>query len=478
MKIHFHAIRIIVVLVLSCIGLHAQSTDSLLFQNYATGFDNYAVRDRYEASNALRIPIGLVTINNQKYVGARVQPEFKFGKMGVGMDIPMIFGQTNKSLRQDEYKGGNRLFRYIRFGVRKQDKYFLRIGDLSGEFLGHGALLNNYTNSPSFEQRKTGAIFDIRPIDFIGIEGITSNLFGQGMTSLRAYTRPLTTTNIKFLKDVEAGFTYLNDKDAQNDSTQFVRSGLRATGLDLGLTLAKNSTMQLSLYGQYNTLSKVNSDTLTKKLASLAKIDPNNASFIQNYTTGTGLAVGTRLRLQAIANKLNFDIRLERLSNSDYYLPQFFNGVYEINKDKQILRLSQARRQGGTFGSLAAVITNKVRVSGGLLAPDQIGTNSPGFIRLDADAFDVIGGLTLSGRYLKGNLASFEDAFVLDQRALLATQAMYRFGIFMVGADYRWTFTPYTDAKGKESVKATEYFMPYAGLYVNFDKKKKGNWLN
>jgi hypothetical protein len=119
-----------------------------------------------------------------------------------------------------------------------------------------------------------------------------------------------------------------------------------------------------------------------------------------------------------------------------------------------------------------------VRVSGGLLAPDQIGTNSPGFIRLDADAFDVIGGLTLSGRYLKGNLASFEDAFVLDQRALLATQAMYRFGIFMVGADYRWTFTPYTDAKGKESVKATEYFMPYAGLYVNFDKKKKGNWLN
>jgi hypothetical protein len=473
MKKNIHALCAILMLALA--QLQAQNIDSLFFQNSSVGFDNYALRDRYAASNALRIPMGVITIDNQQYVGARVQPEFKLGKIGVGMDIPVIFGKSNKAIRQNEYQGGNRLFRYIRFGVRKQDKYFVRIGDLSGEYVGYGALLNNYTNSPSFERRKTGAIFDIRPFDFIGLEGLTSNLFGQGMTSLRAYTRPLTTTNIKFLKDIEAGFTYLNDKDAQNDSTQFVRSGMRATALDMGLTLSQNSNMQWSIYGQYNTLGKVLSDTLNKKLASLAKIDPLNGDFTKNYTNGSGLALGTRLKILSITHQIGFDVRFERLSNSDYYLPQFFSGIYEINKDKQILRLSQARKQGGTFGALATTFKNKVRVSGGLLVPDQISNNSPAFVRLDADALNIIGGLTLSGHYLKGNLSSLNDAFVLDQRALLAAQAMYKFGIFMVGADYRWTFTPYTNEKGKDAIKATAYFMPYAGLYVNFDKKKTSN---
>jgi hypothetical protein len=476
MKKNIYILCACMVLFISLARVQAQNTDSLFFQNSSVGFDNYALRDRYAASNALRIPMGLITINNQQYVGARVQPEFKLGKIGVGMDIPVLFGKTNQALRQNEYQGGNRLFRYIRFGVRKQDKYFVRIGDLTGEYVGYGALLNNYTNSPSFERRKTGAIFDIRPFEFIGLEGLTSNLFGQGMTSLRAYTRPLTTTNIKFLKDIEAGFTYLNDKDAQNDSTQFVRSGMRATALDLGLTLSQSSKMQWSIYGQYNTLSKVVSDTLNRKLASLAKFDPTSGDFIKNYANGSGLALGTRLKMVAIANQLGFDVRFERLSNSDYYLPQFFSGIYEINKDKQILRLSQARRQGGTFGSLAATFINKVRISGGLLVPDQISINSPAFVRLDADAINIIGGLTLSGHYMKGNLSSLNDAFALDQRSLLATQAMYKFGIFMVGADYRWTFTPYTNEKGKDAIKATEYFMPYAGLYVNFDKKRSSSF--
>ncbi|MEO9871671.1 hypothetical protein [Ekhidna sp.] len=405
-------------------------------------------------------------IDGKDYVGLVLSPEFKLGKVGVGLNVPILYGLDDKSIRTEIFEDGvgvARLFRYIRYGAQKKDPVYVKAGEISGLMLGYGGLMNNYTNSTSYEKRKVGIHADFNYDRFVGLELLYSDLNPQSFNlfGARPYIRPLSAFPLKIINTLEVGASYIVDKDQTDiitsDSTSttytFTKSGAKGLGIDMGLTLLSSPFIQIDMFASYSRLN-IESDTLTQ----LA-----NAFGENDFKTGSGVSVGMNFRMHFIADVFSTDIRIERLNNSDHYIPQFFNATYEINKDARIASLITTEGKNGIYGSLRGHVLKKVSLGGSLMIPDDISVASPAFVELSADMERLADKFSFHGNYVKGDLDDLGDAFSFDERSLAKMRFIYHMNKFLAtGVDYYWLFTP--TAEGE--FQATKYVMPYFGVSI------------
>lgn len=415
-------------------------------------------------------------IDDQYYAGLVLNPEFKIGKVGVGLNVPVLYGLEDKSIRTEIFKDGvgpARLITYIRYGVQKRDPVYVKVGQLNNTMIGFGGLINNYTNTTSFEKRKVGLHYDFNIKGLAGIDGLYSDFSPESLNLLavRPYIRPLAWTGIPVAKTIEFGATFIKDRDQTalgiSDSTytySFTKDGIGAFGLDAGLTLLRVPFIQIDLFASYSKLD-VSSPALTDVLETsfLANNEPSAMS--DGFQNGTGASVGMNFRFHFIADVISTDVRIERLSYSDHYMPQLFDATYEMNKDARLLTLGGAEKMSGIYGSLSGHILQKVRIGGSLMLPDEISETSPATVRVSADIERLADKFTLNASYIKGNLITLEDAFVFDERSLAKIRFVYHLNKFLVaGVDYYWAFTPTADG----SYEATKYISPYVGVSIAF----------
>lgn len=408
-------------------------------------------------------------IGDEGFVGMVLSPEFTIGKIGLGLNVPILYGLDSKSVRTEMFQDGvgvARLIRYIRYGVQKQDPVYVKVGQLQGTMIGFGGLVNNYTNSTSYEKRKVGLHYDINYKGFAGIEGMYSdfNPESQNLLVVRPYVRPLAFTSIPVVKTLEFGATFVSDKDQTSiptsDSTStsyaFTRDGVKAFGIDMGLTVVKVPFIQIDVFGNYSSLN-IQNDSL--QLAAQAILGDNS------FETGSGISFGANFRLHFIADVFSTDIRIERLRYTDHYLPQFFDGNYEIGKDARIFSLVGIEKKSGIYGSLTGHVLQKVRLGGSLLIPDDISETAPAVVQINADMTRLANKFSLHGSYIKGNLTDLGDAFKFDERSLAKLRFIYHMNKFLAtGVDYYWAFSPVGDG----SYQATKYVMPYFGVSIDF----------
>lgn len=408
-----------------------------------------------DSISSIKASFGLTQIGGENYVGLRLQPEFRISKFGFGFDIPVQFNIDTKKFREEEFKGGievARLIRYFSFGKKKADPIYVRAGDLSGVSLGYGTLINNYSNSPSFEFRKFGLNVDLNYKGLVGVEGLYSDINGVNVLGVRPYVRPLRTTFIPIVRSLEFGASFVTDKGQNVDSTSVFlkQSGMKANAYDVGVTFLNTGFIKLVGFGQISKLKKITSDTLSTLLAANSL----------NYEEGTGTSIGLSGNMR-VAGSVKVDARIERLLYKDHYLPQFFDAIYEIDKDAKILSLASAKAKNGIYGNLGVMLFSKFRINGAILLPDQISAESPALVQVGLEAAQLADKLTISGNYIKGGLQTLDDAFTLDQNSLANFNIVYQLApFFYVGTDYRWTFAKLEDG----SIKATDYIRPFFGL--------------
>ncbi len=434
--------------------------------------------DYTDSSNVFRMPVGYTRIGDENYFGLRLQPELTFGKLGFGLNIPVFFSLDDGSFRSEEYKSGTGWFRlidFVRYGVKERDKFYVRLGSLYRSYLGYGILLNNYTNAASFERRKVGLEFDVRLFKLFGFEGAYSDFDGfNNLWAFRPYVRPLAKTNLPILKTLEIGYGVVTDHDestfdfaGEPVSTQLVRDGMTSWSIDMGVTLINTKLLNLTAYGQYGRLTENGAlaDSVDRFLASLEPGTEVNTAIADGYQAGGGFNIGVEAKIRVIANLLNLDVRLERLWQDEHFLPQFFDQVYEVDKDAKIWLLANTPEVNSTYAVLSATILKKLIVSGGLRIPDVFNEENPALLQLTLRADDFIPKFIIRGSYVKGDLATLGEAFTLDERSQLAARLAYRItSFFVAGVDYRWTFAQTEQDSGQERYKATSYVMPYFGL--------------
>jgi len=449
-----------------CLSLfsHAQKVE---YPRFAFD-DSFTNLQGIDSLNVLTNAFSFSNIGGEKYVGIRVKPVLNFGKVGIGLDVPLYFNLDGGKFYTDEFKSGSgilRMISFLKYGRKKVDPVYVKLGQLENESIGYGSLLNNYSNSPSFEKRKVGIAYDILVKKIIGVEGLYSDLNFQSFNlfAIRPYVRPFGNSDIPVVKTLDFGFTYVSDKDNTDrfgDDTgknEFLSKGIKAYGVDMGVLLINSSFINLTAYAHYSRIDEIKSDSLNVYLT--------NNNLKQTYKAGTGTGFGLNANMNVIGNLFKLSSRLERLWYTDNYIPQFFDAIYEVNKDNKIKSLANTPEKKGIYGSISASILDKILLSGNLLLPDNISEQNPATVQLKLRTQDLFDKIIIEGSYTKGGLASLEDSFKLDSNSLAVARFAYKITpILITGVDYRWKWT-----EQEENVyKAKSSIMPYVALSFKF----------
>ncbi len=106
----------------------------------------------------LGLGVGSATIDGKLYNQVALRPELSFGKLGIGLDLP-IYIDNEGNIRKDEWDEASDIidkFLYISWG-QKSDPFWFKWGALNNVTLGYGGLLGGYSNMMEFPSvRKVG----------------------------------------------------------------------------------------------------------------------------------------------------------------------------------------------------------------------------------------------------------------------------------------------------------------------------------
>ena len=454
--------------------LNAQEQPPRMEGDLPSEINNKANKDNPFGINA---EVGYMKFAEVDYIGLRISPDISFLKFGIGLDIPVMFNINTWDLYTNEFNGGVgalRLISYARWGIKKSDPVFIKFGELSNVNLGYGILINNYSNSISYDQRKFGLSFDILIKKVIGIEGIYSdfNFVSLNLLGIRPYIKPFGATKIKILKNLDIGLSYVTDHDntykplSTNDyeRNMFVKEGIHAFAGDIGIHLINKPAFNFKIFAQYGGLLK--SDTLKKLYQKQLASYPGllTESTLSDYNNGQGQSVGSEFRIN-IGKLFITNIRIERLFNSDHFIPQFFDEIYEINKDAKMYNLGYSKKCQGIYSSLTLNFIGRIYAKGSLLMPDNLDTDFPALLKIDLDASGLTKHISITGSYIKGNITNMNNAFILDNYSLINATVNYKFNPWLlVGVKYQRTYSINED----EIFLPVELYFLYFGLNFKF----------
>ncbi|GAA4837200.1 hypothetical protein GCM10023331_23060 [Algivirga pacifica] len=446
--------------------------------------------------------LGYNFLGGEHYATLRLTPEINLGKWGVGLDVPLSVNLQNGKVRTEEYVrgvGALRMVRYLRYGRKKRDPIHVKVGDMTGSYIGFGLLMDNYSNATSFERRKVGITWDLLFDKRFGIEGLYNdlNLTSMNLLAVRPYVKPFGKTLIPIVRSIEIGGTYIMDRDQTTQEgldlqqNLLIRNGgITAYGADFGATLLDLGFIRVTASAQYGNINKtVTTSDLTAyyqeefRAENAAKpIDEQltgeeleaevlaiSAGEEEGFQTGDGYAFGLQARASILFKLLTMQAKLERVKYNAHFIPNFFDIMYELNKDQRLLTLMNTAPTFGIYGDLSATILGSIRVNGGLMMPDNITESTPAMVKAGVDVVNVLDKIDLHAQYIKGGLTDWSDAFTLDNNSLAYIRASYKAYKFLtVGVDYQWTWQ-----KGAEGAFAPKHtVMPFFGFNVPLIGKK------
>jgi hypothetical protein len=391
----------------------------------------------------------------------------------------------------EEYEdgiGAFRVIRYVRWGVKKKDNVYIRVGELSDAFLGFGLLLNNYNNSISYEKRKLGVEFDLVIKKVFGLEFLYSDIDVRSfnLMAIRPYYKPFGATSIPIIKTFEIGVGGVYDHDNTSigqdsllhKTNYYVNNGVSAFSADAGFYVFRFKWMQLKFYSQAGHLNKINNDMLNSYINSPKfSLDHPGADtvHIKNYKAGNGISIGTEFKFKFLGNVLRLNYKAERIWYSDYFLPQFFDVAYELNKDAKISTLVQSKAKAGIYSEISFSIIDRIILNGALLMPDKIGPDAPAMLKVGMDLSNIYEKLILYGTYYKGNLTDMKDVLKVDENSLMNVRAAWKVYeieliklLFIAGVDYKWTFSTMEDG----TFTASNYISPYFSISLPIGAKE------
>jgi hypothetical protein len=383
--------------------------------------------------------LGINWIDGEPYYRVSFRPEVSFSNVGIGLDLNLDFDSQGK-LRTENFNEVSdylSIIRYVRYGI-KNDPVFIKVGALDYYTLGHGSIMQHYNNSPTYDNRRIGLVFDL-DLGKFGVESIYSSFSPQGVFAIRGYVRPLqltTAADLPIISNLEVGVSFASDmnKDAgivngtYDHATQEFNvtedlGSLTIVGVDLGLPLLNSSVADITLYVDY------------------AKI----------IDFGSGVATGVKFDFE-LSSLLTIAAKLERRFNQGKYVPAYFNSLHEINrfqvdssvgtftsKAKLLSEFNEDTK--GWYGDLLIRVLNLFDVYGSYQRLDKY--SKSGQLNLRAAIEPEGAPFVLRAGYDKINIQDEKDIYTLDDRSYLFAEAGYKpVEYILVSIVYSWTYTP------------------------------------
>lgn len=376
---------------------------------------------RLENLSLLSGGLGYTAIDGESYANIFLAPEISLGKVGVGLSINLLYNTRNGQIRDQDWDEGYdylRLVRYVRYGW-KGDPFYTRIGVLDAHRIGHGFIINYYSNAASWDGRKIGLALDL-DLGRWGVESMTSNLGRGEIFGGRLFFRPIKgLTSIPVIGNFSIAMSYVTDLDP-DENRETSGDKVSIYGFDVELPFVDYPIFWTAVYADYARISDF----------------------------GSGSAVGITARLKNLGGLASIEARLERRWLGSEFIPGYFDGFYEIDKFspqggagiyKTDLLLSQQGKSKGIFGELYASFIGLLDVFGNFQKLDaKPGSGSLHFGAFSQPKLPVI---ALEASYDKRGVGSFSDAFTFDDRSIARIGMGYKIKPYLfLFMDYIWTF--------------------------------------
>lgn len=281
------------------------------------------------------------------------QPDFSFGKFGIGFDLTihfMLYPTQNDSFDiypgdwVPNYNGDGKSFfdvylpkiLYIRYGLKGEDPLFMKLGSIDSLSLGNNFIMSNYSNMHFLPEQRIfgldlgldGALFNF---PYVGIEALTGNLARFDVVGGRVYARPLVGTSIPILKNMQVGATIVADtKPDLYANTKAPATAIAAYGADITVPILSGKAFPLVTFTD-------------------VAIDPNK-------TAGWMLGFGGRL-----IGVITYGAQLRVLQGG--FIPSYFDANYDIFRAQKYDYMQLPPPSGiytGWFASLGASLFSDI----------------------------------------------------------------------------------------------------------------------
>ncbi|MCD6312119.1 MAG: hypothetical protein J7M11_06645, partial [Elusimicrobia bacterium] len=274
--------------------------------------------------------IGAVTLTRdgvtKVYYEFSMYPELTLGKLGVGLELVVHFDENNQILK-DEWRKEKypEKIDYIRWGHKHQDPFYFLIGRFRRPVsIGHGFIVNNYSNMARYPNvKKIGLEFDL-DMNRWGIEAMTDDVTRADIIGSRFYMRPLLKTGIPLIRNLKIAASAGTDKDPDDDSDT-KKDAVSVIGADVELPLFNLKYLKVSAYG----------DVAKMQLGDKYKDD--------NYIAGisTGIQDGGIGKSAGLSGKIFFlNFRGEYRVIENNFIPGYFDGHYDLDRWRQYSAVS------------------------------------------------------------------------------------------------------------------------------------------
>lgn len=389
-------------------------------------------------------------------------PEFTYGKWGLGLDLTVELDadfelrdlddrrfqipndDTSPKIKNTNNKGPDRWstiwdyitrIHYLRYGY-KGDPLYGRIGAFNSYTLGHGLIMERFSNTLYYPQIiQLGLNFDLdgKLFDFpyIGIETIVDDILDWDIMGVRVYSRPLAGISTPIIKELKIGATIVTDvdnKELKDDDAIDRRVNkpvddpasetVTEFGIDVELPILQKQDMNLIAYSD------------------LAKISGK----------GTGGFVGSTFNYTGIP-VLGITVTGQLRFFGQNFVPHYFDALYEVERSTKYASLDSTDYDSFYMGYLIGTELGFFNIvdfffywSDGFTDPmgpsiqTGIGLADGALAKLDAGIM-----------YEKKDIDSFRDFFNKDESLMQVTVGYQVSGATKIVFIYERTYTPYDD---------------------------------
>jgi len=275
--------------------------------------------------------VGTITIGDRVYSRWVFTPELNFGKLGMGLYLPAVFSpdvgifgfkdwENHDEWDFRDWKDGLHdfvtKFYYVSWGTFGDPVYF-KIGSIDNFFLGHGFIVDNYSNMVYFPEEVTVGMQLNIDAGAAGFETMVADFSRLQLFGGRFFIRP---AGKSF--PLAIGVTGIHDKPEPatingnpTETDQLPR--LIFTGADLDLPILRLKVFSMKLYADAAKIGYI-----YKEVPSTLSgyVDPGTFNFLNGLGTGMGL-MGTIAKV--------FNYRVEYRYILGYYEPGIINYLWE-----------------------------------------------------------------------------------------------------------------------------------------------------
>ncbi|MCX8029115.1 MAG: FecR family protein [Brevinematales bacterium] len=303
-----------------------------------------------------------------------LSPVFKVGKFGIGLYLVSYWDgknniyDTTKWYNSKEYDFGfqsnsfvvtdflddiSKKILFLSYGS-KGENVFVRLGSIPDITLGHGFLMDRYSNMLGFPAiRKIGFQFDV-DFGIWGIETAIADISRSRLFGGRIFLRPLYGT--PFIGNLGFGISGVVDLEPLSIGGQTFEGNpsVFMLGADIDFPVVDLGVFSLILYADIGkTGIYINGLGENSYMAYLASIYGYNQGF--NLLKGEGFATGLK---GSIISMVPYRIEYRRINNQ--FIPSYFDTLYDAQKELKLSLLLSGTLStfNGILGSTGVYVTN------------------------------------------------------------------------------------------------------------------------